>query len=354
MCDLEKGQVVDLLPDRDAQTVAGWLREHPGIEIVARDRAGAYVDAVRQGAPGGGSGRGPLAPAAQLHRSAPAGARPSPRRVRARCHDGSAEAALRPEHGSAAKADERRQQRHADREGRFKEATDLARAGLGVRAITRALGLSRNTVRRWLRSDAAPTWRKGKRARLIDPFLPYLRQRLSEGMPNAAQLWREIRKQGYPGQVVAVRAAVVKLRSGPARLACSAVWAGWRRPTTRQTARALLSDAESTGPEKRFHDTLLGSVPEIRRAVAEARTFGTLVRERRADALDPWLTQAKDGPLSGFAEGLRRDRAAVMAALVHPWSTGPVEGRINRLKLIKRQGYGRAGCDLLRARVLAA
>ena len=79
-----------------------------------------------------------------------------------------------------------------------------------------------------------------------------------------------------------------------------------------------------------------------------------LVRERQAAVLDPWLKAAQGGPLAGFAEGLQRDHAAVAAALVHPWSTGPVEGQINRLKLIKRRGYGRAGFDLLRARILAA
>jgi transposase len=100
--------------------------------------------------------------------------------------------------------------------------------------------------------------------------------------------------------------------------------------------------------DQRFHDALLESVPEIRRAVDQARAFVALVRERHRDALDAWLEQARDGPLAGFAEGLRRDHAAVAAALVYAWSTGPVEGKINRLKPIKRQMFGRPAMGRIR------
>jgi transposase len=356
LCDLEKGRVVDLLPDRDTQTLAAWLRDHPGIDIVARDRAGAYADAVGQGAPGAvqvadrwhllRNGSEALQHALDCHRGAFGRA--------AKAVTDPDEAAAPPQVRPATKAAVRQQVRHTDREARFNTVAELARAGLGVRAIMRRTTLSRNTVRRWMRSDTAPTWRKGARSRITDPFRPYLQQRLSEGMANATQLWREIKERGYRGQVVAVRAAVAKLRGEAARPMRSLAQSGWRRPTARQTARALLSDAPATGLDERFHDVLLGAVPALRRAVEEARAFVTLVRERRAAALDPWLKAAQGGPLAGFADGLRRDHAAVAAALVHPWSTGPVEGQITRLKLIKRQGYGRAGFDLLRARVLAA
>jgi transposase len=354
LCDLEKGRVVDLLRDREAHTLAAWLREHPGVAIVARDRAGAYADAVRQGAPHAlqvadrwhllRNCTDALRQVLDCHRGAFG-------RAANAITDGAAAA---PEVRPATKADVGRQMRHADREARFKTVAEFARAGLGVRAIMRRTGLSRNTVRRWMRSDTAPTWRKSARSRITDPFRPYLEQRLSEGMANATQLWREIKERGYRGQVVTVRAAVAKLRSGAARLTRRETQSGWRRPTPRQTARALLSDAPATGMDKRFHDALLRAVPALRRAVDEARAFVTLVRERRAAAFDPWLKAAQGGSLAGFAEGLRRDYAAVAAALDQPWSTGPVEGQITRLKLIKRQGYGRAGFDLLRARVLAA
>ena len=248
----------------------------------------------------------------------------------------------------------RQRERQEARDARFRQVAELAAAGHGIRAIVRETGLARNTVRGWVRRSSPPTWNKGRRARIVDPYLPHLRRRLNEGVTNATELWREIRALGFPGRVVGVRAVVVELHGGSAHPAVR-VAPVWRRPSPRQATRALLSNDGRAGSRIRcFLDALLEIAPAVSRAVEEARAFGRLVRERDADALGPWLDAALAGPLAGFAEGLRRDRDAVAAALVLPWSTGPVEGQISRLKAIKRQMYGRAGLDLLRARILPA
>jgi transposase len=356
LCDLERRKVIDLLPDRAAAPLAAWLHDHPGVEIVARDRAGAYADGVQQGAPNAiqvadrwhllRNCSDALLQVLDRHRGA-----------FGRVANGMAREAddgvSSPEIGPATKREKRQEKRQADRNVRFNTVAALARAGLGVRAIARETGLARNTVRRWLREGAAPTWRKGERSRITDPFRPYLRQRLSEGMGNATRLWREITNLGFRGQVITVRRAVAQLKGGSSRPKRSPAPV-WRRPTPRRTARALLSDRVGTEMDQRFYDALLAAVPEVRRAVEEVRAFIGLVRERNRDALAPWLERARGGPLSGFAEGLRRDHPAVVAALVHPWSTGPVEGQINRLKTLKRQMYGRAKLDLLGRRFLLA
>jgi len=357
LCDLEEGRVVDLLPDRDAETLAGWLRRHPGTEIVARDRAGAYADGVRRGAPEAVqvadrwhllcNGSHALLQVLDRHRAA------FSRVARVLMEEVTAEVPP-PAPRQPTKAQRRRNDGQSDRDARFRHLTDLAREGLSLRAIVRETGLARNTVRRWLRTGAAPAWSRGERARLTDPYLPYLVGRLREGERNATQLWREIKALGFAGQVMTVRACVAGLRSGgPARLRCTTAPV-WRRPTPRRAARLLLADSEQTGFDGRFLAALVESVPEIGRAVEEVRAFAALVRDRARDALDPWLGRCRDGPLRGLAAGLQRDRAAVEAALVLPWSTSPVEGQISRLKMLKRAMYGRAGLDLLRARALAA
>jgi len=93
-------------------------------------------------------------------------------------------------------------------------------------------------------------------------------------------------------------------------------------------------------------------------ALAAARRltdrFTDMVRNAREGALEGWLEEAESGLLGAFACGLRRDQAAVAAALREPWSNGQTEGQINRLKTLKRQMYGRANIDLLRARLVAA
>ena len=106
--------------------------------------------------------------------------------------------------------------------------------------------------------------------------------------------------------------------------------------------------------DRRFVTTLLELSPPIARAVDLAKAFSTMIKEGLADQLDGWIAAAETGGFKGFAGSLRQDRDAVHAALTLPWSTGPVEGQINRLKVIKRPMYGRAGFDLLRRRVLAA
>jgi transposase len=227
---------------------------------------------------------------------------------------------------------------------------------MGARAIARTLGLARNTVRRWLRRGQAPTWRKGRRPSIVDPYADHLRRRWREGCRNAAQLWREIRAQGFPGRAVIVRQWVARLRAGDA----AAVPTGparpvWRTPSSRQAARLLLIDAESLDDaERTFVAALTAASPEIRAARELAGTFAGLIKARDAAGLEPWLEAAQGSALGGVAEGLRRDLPAVRAALTTPWSTGPVEGHITRLKLLKRQMYGRAKFDLLRRRVLCA
>ena len=126
-------------------------------------------------------------------------------------------------------------------------------------------------------------------------------------------------------------------------------------PSSRRAARLLTTPAASlSAADRRLVAALIARSPEIGTAAGLAQAFGQLVRQRDAAALDGWLTQAKSSGLRGFALGLSRDLDAVRAALSLPWSNGPVEGQVNRLKVLKRQMYGRAKFDLLRQRILHA
>lgn len=247
-----------------------------------------------------------------------------------------------------------RRARQADRNVRFEEVVRLARSGAGVRAITRETGLARNTVRRWLKDGAPPNWQKGERPGITDSFVPCLRERLAAGCRNATRLRREIRERGCPGRVITVRAWVRRLKADdPASASRRSHIPVRRRPTPCQLARVLPADAEPTGMDARFLAELRHCA-EIDRAADAARAFVAMIRDRKPAALGPRLAEAARGPLGGVAESLRRDRAAVETALTLPWSAGPVEGKIIKLKLVKRSMYGRAGIDLLRQRLLAA
>ena len=363
LVDLERGTVVDLLPDRQAETLATWLRQHPGIEIVARDRAGAYADGIRQGAPDavqvsdrwhllrnlGEAVRtlvdrhhGDLRRAArQRERSAPA----------SRSQEAPPDAAI----SRMTAAQRRRHDAHARRDHRYQEAARLRAAGTAVSAIATALGAGRKTVRRWLRAGKAPLWRKPPQDGLLTQHEPYLARRWTEGCRNAALLWRELVALGFSGRPGIVR----RWATGRRRLEPQTHGQPGRTadqlPATRQLVRLLMADEKALREvDRSLVAHLLGELPAVGRAITVARQLDALLRRKTSGNLTQILDAAVATPLRDFAAGLRRDLAAVQAALDLPWTTSPVEGHINRLKMLKRSMYGRAGFQLLRARVLQA
>lgn len=256
------------------------------------------------------------------------------------------------------KAEQRSLDARQRREARFAEAVRLREQGMTMRGVARALGVGRKTVRRWLRAGHAPTWQHADRGRsILDPFSEYLDARWMAGSRNGTGLWREIRERGFTGQSGIVRQwAARRRRQDPtADRAIPAKPPKAQPPTPRKAARLLMSEPDKLGEDdRRFVTALLELSPPVARAVELAKAFSAMIKEGLADQLDTWIRAAEESGFKGFALSLRQDRDAVHAALTMPWSTGPVEGQINRLKVIKRSMYGRAGFDLLRHRVLAA
>ena len=203
---------------------------------------------------------------------------------------------------------------------------------------------------------------------LITPFIPYLRRRWNAGCRNAQQLWRELVAQGhrpsrmtverYVGQLRRETGTRRKFRRVPPAPLYDANHPDSPPPplTALRAARLFLANPEG----RRASDhTLLARLlrldPVLPRTYRHAQTFCHMVRERRGHELDAWATavqQAGVKELRAFAKGLLKDAAAVRAGLSLVWSNGPTEGFIHRLKLLKRQAYGRAGVDFLRHRIL--
>jgi transposase len=370
LCDLERRCAIDLLPDRTAETLAAWLERHPSVEIVVRDRAGAYAEGSRRGAPKARQiadrwhllCNGSSALRALLdhhHRDLREAAKKAASDLSA--EDTPAPPVVQPEAPALTAAQRRSVESRRRREARFDQALQWRREGLSIRAVAQALGVERKTVRRWLQAGHAPAWRHADRGRsILDPFRPYLEARWTEGCRNATALWRDLREQGFAGQVRVVRQwATQQRRADPAAKARGASKPAPPQsvppPTPRKAARLLMAETDKlTEGERRFVTTLLALSPPIAHAADLIRRYAEMVKNGLADRLKAWIDEAQVGNLKGFAASLRQDYDAVHAALSEPWSTGPVEGHINRLKVIKRDRYGRAGFDLLRSRVLAA
>ena len=364
--DLERNTVLDLLPDRQAETLAAWLRQHPGIEVVARDRAGAYADGARQGAPGAVQVADRWHLLRNLGDAVQALVDRQHAAIRLAAKQVGEQAAtsivamptVAPNSAQPTAAARQRHASYTRRQARYEDAARLHAAGASISGIAAQLGADRKTVRRWLRAGGAPLWRHPPRAGVLAPYHDRLERRWTEGCRNAARLWRELVQLGFSGRPGTVRTWAgqrrkreVQFKTGDA----GAHLAKWQPPSVRQVARMLMADTDMLPKaEQAFVPVLLAQVPGLADGIAVAKRLTLLLRKRSDETLTKVLDDAAGTVLRDFAASLRRDLAAVQAALDLPWTTSPAEGQINRLKMLKRTMYGRAGFDLLRARVLHA
>jgi transposase len=364
LVDLERNRVVDLLPDRQADTVAAWLRDHPGVEVVARDRADVYADGVRRGAPDAvhvldrwhllrNLGEAVQAIVGRHHAAIRTAAREVVAELAVAAHADRL-ATVKP-----TAAQSRSRQRHARWQARYEEAARLRAAGASISCIARTVGADPKTVRGWLRNGGPPSWQKPPRPTVLDPYRSSLEQRWREGCRNAAALWRELVGLGFEGRSRVVRAWATEQRRRPAtpdnRDADVPAGVIWKPPSITRATRLVQADpATLSDPDRAFTERLLAHVDGLGEEIKLASRLGLILRKESQEDLDDWLNATEGTALATFATGLRKDLAAVKAALALPWTTGPVEGQINRLKMVKRTMYGRAGFQLLRHRVLEA
>ena len=354
LCDLEAGKVVDLLPDRESDTVATWLRRHPGTEIVSRDRATAYAEATRRAAPQATQ----VADRWHLMRNLSEALRNAlepHRRIMAQTakslQSSKVLATLNPHTVSVTPANilPIKNKSRDRRLALYEQIRALMDNGVSQSDIARQINISLRTVQRWVKVEAFPERSPRLFPNSVHEHAAYLDKRLLEGCRNVSQLWRELKQRGFRGQHGSVRGWLRQNREhgskGNANMATRSTW----RSSPQQTAWQILKETPSA---QAYLDELYRCSPEIATLAHLGREFFRILRHRDLSAWAQWLEAARNTALRGFASGLMRDHDAVQAALTLPWSNGPVEGQVHRLKLIKRQMYGRASFDLLRLRVL--
>ncbi|GII06185.1 ISL3 family transposase [Planobispora takensis] len=360
LIDISTSTVVDVLTDRTADTLAAWLQAHPGVEIVCRDRAGAYAEGAARGAPDA------IQVADRWHLWRNLGEAVERTLTRHRHHLPSLTSMLSTQPSPSLPLQAPTAPRSpADREDRIAIRTRerhavvhaLLKQGHGVREIARRLNLGRNTIRRFTRAgspeDLLVHTGTGQRPKALDAYDGYLRKRWTEGCTNAELLCGELRDLGYRGSSTAVRQYIRPWRAGLPPTPTSP-----RPPTVRQaTGWFLRNPTHLDAGEQRQLDTLTAVCPQLAALRVHVRQFAEMMMNRRGRNLEAWINAVlrDDLPeLHSFVTGLRRDQDAVTAGLSLPYSSGPVEGHVNRTKMIKRQMYGRANPDLLRKRILLA
>ena len=378
LVDLEQHHLVELLPDRTAATLASWLQGHPGVEIVSRDRSGTYAEGVERGAPDA------VQVADRFHLTKNLGEvvvevlkrhRADLREVivptasSPRSDGGTPQAADLPGETSAAGVSrqawsQRRQQaRRSQRVARYEQMLALRERGLPIAAIAQELGVARRTIHRWLAvgsfSERTPRRRPPSP---LAPFAEYLTCRWAEGCHNGTQLWREVCEQGYAGPRYRIWEVAQRLRAGLPAIAESGSESRQapsprpRPPSPRQVAGIFLRrPPDRTAEEQQVLGQVIERCSDARVAYELTERFLSSLRQREAASLEAWLTDATQSGLPEFqrlASGLLTDHAAVIAAASLPYSNGQTEGQVNKLKVLKRQMYGRAKFDLLRLRLL--
>ncbi len=360
LVDMGTHRPVDLLPDREAQTFAGWLEEHPGVQVICRDRAGAYADGGRTGAPEAiqVADRWHLwhnlaqhvEKAVARHRGCLKEPEPEP----------PAEPPPEPDLPQAAAAAADRQFEDSALVRRTRERYQAVQAlrarGKGIKPIMRELGLAKETVRRFARAASAEDLlakARGRRPSVLDEFKPYLHQGWNAGHTNVLQLHAEIAAAGYQGSY-----ATVRLYLQPFRALGTAPPPVPAPPKARHVASWILRDPATLDEDEqaRLKD-VRARCPHLDALANHVTEFAKILTGLHGDRLDAWIAtvEADDQPdLHSFTTGLKQDHAAVLNGLTLPHNSGAVEGNVNRIKMIKRQMYGRASFDLLRKRVILA
>src|SRR6266702_131281 len=412
LADLELRKPIEILPDRRAETAEAWLRTHPEVEIVSRDRGGDYAAAARKGAPQAQQVADKFHLLKNLrerlkdlmdrrHSCLPEVEETKADAVPAKAQGINASRAVQavtePPAGLAAEKHYRtipatpyqrpaavsytqlqKQARRAKRYACYEDVRTLARQGVSIREIARRLKLSRETIRRFLRAEEFPeivSARRGQRGSILNPYKPYIFQRWQQGCRNSVQLYDEIKARGYSGSTSLLRNFLASLRKKHVKAGSAEVLtfkastntieipadlppppSVKRRMSSMRAAFLFVSQREKLEEKQhKYIEQIRQGHPDLEMAYQLGQGFVMMLAEHRDTDLDAWLAQAEQSGLPEFkkmAKGMRLDYAAVKAAFTSEWSNGQVEAQVNCLKLQKRIVFGRANFDLLRLRVL--
>ena len=341
VCDLERRRPVTLLPDREQATSQAWLANHPSILTVARDRGGGYGEAIAKALPQADQ----VADRWHLMENASRAFLDAVSKSMRQIRKAVGSAIIDPKLLTYA---ERLQYDGYLRRQETNEAIlELSKQGIPIKQIVKRTGHSRKLVRSVLRGQRTDMFRV--RQSSLEEWLPWLDSRWKNGARNASALWREMREQGFRGQMGVVsewaRRRRLAERTDQSALA--------RTPSARSIARLMtLARDDLSKSDAVLISAIENSVPELTVARTLIDEFQRMIRSKAAAKLDGWLEGAKASLVGTFANGVEKDFAAVRNAISSPWSNGQTEGQITKLKLIKRQMYGRAKIDLLQARLV--
>ena len=343
VCNLERRRIVTLLPDREPATAQAWLAAHPTIAIVARDRGGGYGEAAAKALPHA------IQVADRWHlmenasRAFLDAVRKSMRQIRTVIGATTIDPKL------LTAAERLQYEGYLRREETNVAILALSKSGTPIKQIVRQTGYSRKLVRQAIRGERHDVFRT--RQSSLDQHLPWLDDQWASGCRNGAELWRRLKARGFRGSLRVISEWATRRRRAE-RVDAQNLQ---RIPSARKIARLMTIGRDSlTKAETVMVATIEAGVPTLIEAREIITQFHLMIRRRLETGLTPWIERARASLIASFASGVARDEAAVRAAITSSWSNGQTEGQITRLKLVRRQMYGRGKIDLLQARLIGA
>ncbi len=343
ICDLERRRPISLLPDREPSTAQAWLVAQQQIEIVARDRGGAYGLAAAKALPHS------LQVADRWHlmenasRALLDAVRKSMRNIRSVIGATKVDTAL------LTAAERIQYDGYLRREEANAGILSLSNNGVAIKEIVRRTGNSRGMVRQVLRGHRSDVFRV--RESSLELHLEWLDQQWIAGNRNGAKLWRGLKARGFRGCARVVGEWATRRQRAEKADADSLK----RIPSVRTIARLLTTSRDTLSKSETVTVAVIeGGVPLLVEAREIITDFHVMIRKKAEKELLPWITRAATSLVASFANGVIKDQAAVSAAISSAWSNGQTEGQITKLKLVKRQMYGRGKIDLLQARLIGA
>jgi transposase len=358
LLDMDGHRIIDVLPDREAATFADWLRAHPGVQVICRDRAGAYAQGGREGAPGAqqvadrwhmwddlgeyvkktvAAHHGCIKEHYAVLKQAAAEQAPDPRQTA--------------EQVSATHAESRSRVMRARQ--RYEQVQALKAEGKHIAAITRELRLAPGTARRYFHAASADELVAASLAgwpSMLDDYKPHLHQRWNQGCTNIQQLHREVTALGFRGSYGTVYAYLAPFKGKAAPPAVPTP------PKVRHITSWIRRRPDHLDPDEQVKlKEVRAACPHLDALRTHVEEFAKIMTGRHGERLDAWITAARADNLPHlhtFTNGLERDHAAVQAGLTLPYSSGAVEGKVCKIKFLKRLMFGRANYDLLRKMAL--
>jgi len=341
ICDLERRKTIALLPDREPATAEAWLSRQQQISSVARDRGGGYALAAAKALPDATQ----VADRWHLMENASRAFLDAVRKSMRQIRSAIGAATINPELLTAA---ERLQyDGYLRREEENAAILRLSEEHVPIKEIVRRTGHSRGLVRKILRGQRSDIFRV--RESSLELYLPWLDTQWMAGQRNGSELWRRLKSQGFRGCL-----RVVSEWAGRRRRAEKVdAEALARAPSARTIARLMTIGRDHLSKSETVTIAAIErGAPLLVEAHEIVAAFQAIIRKKSLADLDPWLERARRSLVASFANGVIKDRAAVAAAITSQWSNGQTEGQITKLKLVKRQMYGRGKIDLLQARVI--